>query len=344
MRKSFTRVVTGIASAMLFVSLCGTASADSITLKDVKARGTLNCGVSTGLLGFSSPDAQKQWSGFDVDFCRALSAAIFDDPTKVNFVPLNAEERFKALQSGKIDVLSRNSTWAMSREVDNNIAFAAVTYYDGQGFMVRRSRKVESALELSGATVCVQAGTTTQLNLGDYFRANNMKFQEAPFPDLAGVVKAYDSGKCDVLTSDVSQLYAERLQLAKPDDHEILADVISKEPLGPAVRQGDDGWLMIVKWAAFALLNAEEIGVTSKNVDQALSSAKPDVKRLVGTDGAYGEKLGLTKDWAARMIRHVGNYAEIYDRNVGVGSKLAIPRGLNQLWSNGGIQYAPPIR
>lgn len=335
---------TFAALALLAMAFSSGAQAESGVLKDVKARGAINCGVSTGLLGFSSPDDQKNWAGFDVDFCRAIAAAVFNDPGKVNFVPLNAEERFKALKDGKIDVLSRNSTWAMSRETEYGISFAGISYYDGQGFMVRRSRKVESALELGGASVCVQSGTTTQLNLADYFRANNMTYQEMTFPNAAESIKAYGSGKCDVFTSDVSQLYAERLKLDKPGDHVILADVISKEPLGPVVRQGDDGWLMIVKWTHFAMLNAEELGVSSKNIDQALASTKPDVKRLVGVDGDYGEKLGLTKDWAVRIIRHVGNYAEIYDRNVGVDSKLGIPRGLNQLWSNGGIQYAPPIR
>jgi general L-amino acid transport system substrate-binding protein len=343
MRK-FPLAVTAAITSLLLVGQAGPASADSPTLKEVKARGTLNCGVSAGLIGFSSPDDKDTWDGFDVDFCRAVAAAIFNEPDKVNFVPLNAEERFKALKDGKIDLLSRNSTWAMSRETEYGITFAGISYYDGQGFMVRRSRKVESALELGGASVCVQSGTTTQLNLADYFRANNMTFQEVAFPDAAASIKAYGTGKCDVFTSDVSQLYAERLKLDKPDDHVILADVISKEPLGPVVRQGDDGWLMIVKWSYFAMLNAEELGVSSKNIDQALTSAKPDVRRLVGVDGGYGEKIGLTNDWAARIVRLVGNYAEVYDRNVGVNSRLGIPRGLNQLWSNGGIQYAPPIR
>jgi general L-amino acid transport system substrate-binding protein len=343
MRKLRTAVTVAIATVLL-AGQSQFAAADSQTLKEVKARGTLNCGVSSGLIGFSMPDDGNKWSGFDVDFCRAVAAAIFNEPDKVNFVPLNAEERFKALKDGKIDLLSRNSTWAMSRETEYGITFAGISYYDGQGFMVRRSRKVESALELGGASVCVQSGTTTQLNLADYFRANNMTFQEVAFPDAAASIKAYGTGKCDVFTSDVSQLYAERLKLDKPDDHVILADVISKEPLGPVVRQGDDGWLMIVKWSYFAMLNAEELGVSSKNIDQALTSAKPDVRRLVGVDGGYGEKIGLTNDWAARIVRLVGNYAEVYDRNVGVNSRLGIPRGLNQLWSNGGIQYAPPIR
>ncbi len=317
---------------------------DTQTLKRIKRRGEVLCGVNTGLPGFSNPDDKGNWTGFDVDFCRALSAAIFDDPNKVKFVPLDANERFKELQSRKVDVLSRNSTWSMSRETDYELHFAAVSYYDGEGFMVRKSRNINSGLELDGSKVCVQDSTTTQLNLADYFRANNMKFQSVQFPKLDDVVKAYDAGQCDVLTTDISQLYALRLRLANPNDHVILPDVISKEPLAPVVRQRDDDWLLIVKWTFYAMVNAEELGVSSKNIDAALKSDKPDIKRLVGTEGAYGEELGLTRDWAARIIRHVGNYGEVYDRNVGVGSKLVIPRGLNQLWSAGGIQYAPPIR
>lgn len=319
-------------------------SADAQMLKTVKDRGNLICGVSTGLPGFSSADDKGAWSGLDVDLCRAVAAAVFNDATKVKYVPLNAEQRFKALQSGEIDLLSRNSTWTMSREAEFNLSFAAVNYYDGQGFMIRKSAGKDSALALDNSKVCVQSGTTTQLNLGDYFRANNMKFQEMAFSNVADTLKAYDTGACDVFTSDISQLYAERLQLSAPNDHVILPDVISKEPLGPAVKQGDSQWLEIVKWSHFAMLNAEELGITSKNIDEALKSQKPDVKRLVGNEGTYGEQIGLTKDWAVRIIQQVGNYAESYDRNVGTGSKLGIPRGLNHLWNEGGIQYAPPIR
>ncbi|MGB3446409.1 MAG: amino acid ABC transporter substrate-binding protein [Xanthobacteraceae bacterium] len=319
-------------------------SADAQMLKTVKDRGNLICGVSTGLPGFSNADDKGAWSGLDVDLCRAVAAAVFNDATKVKYVPLNAEQRFKALQSSEIDLLSRNSTWTMSREAEFNLSFAAVNYYDGQGFMIRKSAGKDSALALDNSKVCVQSGTTTQLNLGDYFRANNMKFQEMAFSNVADTLKAYDTGACDVFTSDISQLYAERLQLSAPNDHVILPDVISKEPLGPAVKQGDSQWLEIVKWSHFAMLNAEELGITSKNIDEALKSQKPDVKRLVGNEGTYGEQIGLTKDWAVRIIRQVGNYAESYDRNVGTGSKLGIPRGLNHLWNEGGIQYAPPIR
>ena len=317
---------------------------DTKTLKRTLRRDAVLCGVNSGLPGFSIPDDKGNWSGFDVDICRAVAAAIFNDPTKVKFIPLDASERFRELQKRKVDILSRNSTWSMSRETDYALHFAAVTYYDGEGFMVRKSRNIDSGLELGDSKVCVQANTTTQLNLADYFRANNIKYQEMNFPKLDDVMKAYDSGQCDVLTTDVSQLYALRLRMTKPIDHVILPDVISKEPLAPVVRQRDDDWLLIVKWTVYAMINAEELGVTSKNIDEALKSKKPDVMRLVGTEGAYGEELGLTKDWAARIIRHVGNYGEVFDRNVGEGSKLKIPRGLNQLWSAGGIQYAPPIR
>jgi general L-amino acid transport system substrate-binding protein len=317
---------------------------DTRTLKRTLRRDAVLCGVNTGLPGFSIPDDKGNWSGFDVDFCRAIAAAIFDDPGRVKFVALDANERFKELQNRKVDVLARNSTWSMSRETSYDLYFPAVAYYDGEGFMLPKARNIDSALALDGSKVCVQDGTTTQLNLADYFRANNIKYQEVKFGRLDDVFKAYDTGKCDVFTADVSQLHALRLNLSKPDDHVILPDVISKEPLAPVVRQRDDDWMMIVKWTLYAMINAEELGITSKNIDEALKSKKPDVMRLVGTEGAYGEELGLTKDWAVRIIRHVGNYGEVYERNVGSGSKLGIPRGLNQLWSAGGIQYAPPIR
>ena len=316
---------------------------DTKTLKRTVRRDAVYCGVNTGLPGFSANE-NGNWSGFDVDFCRAIAAAIFDDPQKVKFVPLDAKERFEELGKRKVDVLARNSTWTMSRETEYYLHFAGVSYYDGQGFMVPRARNVESALALDGSKVCVQTETTTELNLADYFRANNMKFEVKKFGTVDDVFKAYDTGQCDTLTADVSQLYALRLNLGKPGDHVILPDIISKEPLAAVVRQRDDDWMMIVKWTLYAMINAEELGVTSKNIDEALRSKKPDVMRLVGTEGAYGEELGLAKDWAARIIRHVGNYGEVYERNVGSGSKLGIPRGLNQLWNAGGLQYAPPIR
>ena len=317
---------------------------DTRTLKRTVRRGEVFCGVNVGLPGFSSQDEKGNWTGFDVDFCRAVAAAIFDDPAKARFIPLDASERFKELQNRKVDILSRNSTWSMSREQNYDLYFPAVAYYDGQGFMLPRARNIESALDLNGSKVCVQGSTTTELNLADYFRTNNMKYEEMKFPKLEEVIKAYDSGKCDTLTADVSQLYALRLNMTKPNDHIILPDVISKEPLAPVVRQRDDDWMMIVKWTLYAMIDAEELGVNSKNIDEALKSKKPEVMRLVGTEGSYGEDLGLTKDWAVRIIRHVGNYGEVYDRNVGAESKLHIPRGMNQLWNAGGIQYAPPIR
>jgi len=317
---------------------------DTQTLKRTVKRGAVNCGVNAGLPGFSHKDANGNWSGFDVDICRAVAAAIFDDPGKVNFIPLDTNQRFKELQNRTVDILSRNSTWSMSREVDYDLNFAAVSYYDGAGFMVRRSRNIDSALELGGSRVCVQSDTTTQLNVADYFRVNNMTYDEMKFGNVGDLLKAYESGQCDVLTTDTSQLYSYRQTLAKPDDHVILAEIISKEPLAPVVRQRDDQWMLIVKWTVYAMLNAEELGVNSQNIDEALKSRKPDVRRLVGTEGNYGEELGLTNDWAARIIRRVGNYGEIYERNVGLGSKLGIPRGLNQLWNAGGIQYPPPIR
>ena len=319
-------------------------TAPAQTLEKIKARGSVACGVNPSLLGFSTRDPQGRWSGFDIDLCRALAAAIFNDPGKVTFTPLGTAERLQALAADKIDVLSRNTTWTFSREASLKLNFAAVTYYDGQGFLVPRAKNATSALELDGASVCVQKGTTSELNFADYFRTNNMKYQLVSLPDADQALKAYDDGKCTVLTSDTSQLFAERLRLKAPDDHVVLPDIISKEPLGPYVGSGDNQWLSIVKWTHYAMVNAEELGVSKQTIDEALKSNKPDVKRLVGTDENYGEQMGLTNDWAVRIIRHVGNYGEVFERNVGTGSRLAIPRGINSLWTNGGIQYAPPIR
>lgn len=314
------------------------------TLSAVKERGTLNCGVSQGLLGFSSKDDKGVWAGFDADFCRAVAAVVFGDPEKITFIPLDTTERFAALQSKKIDVLSRNSTWTMSRESSLGLMFAGVAYYDGQGFLLRRDTDIDTALQLNGKTVCAQVGTTSELNVSDYFRANNMALKVAKFDTIEESRKAYDDRKCDVLTSDVSQLYAERLKLATPNGHIILPEVVSKEPLGPAVRQGDDQWLNVIKWTLYALINAEELGVTSEAIDAAMKSSHPDIRRLLGVEGEFGEQLGLSNDWAVRAIRAVGNYGEIYERNVGTQSPLSIPRGLNALWTRGGIQYAPPVR
>ena len=314
------------------------------TLKTVQDRGSLICGVNPGLEGFASKDANGQWSGFDVDFCRALAAAIFNDPSKVQFVPLSASDRFDALKNKQIDVLSRNSTWTMGRENDYGVVFPGVTYYDGQAFLVPKAKNLQSALELDGSKVCVQPGTTTEPNFIDFFEANHMKYEVVHAASADEMIKAYEAGKCDVLTTDESGLFAMRLQLQKPGDSMILPDVISKEPLGPVVRQDDMQWFNIVKWVSFAMINAEELGVNSKTVDEALKSQKTAVKLLVGTEGDFGKPLGLSQDWAARVIRTVGNYGEVFDRDVGAHSKLGIPRGLNELWNNGGIQYAPPIR
>jgi general L-amino acid transport system substrate-binding protein len=330
---------------MLLAVLAASAlPAAAQTLKTVKERGTLNCGVGQGLLGFSSQDEKGEWSGLDVDICRAVAAAALGDPAKVTFTPLDAAGRFEALQSGRIDVLSRNSTWTMSRETQLNLLFAGVAYYDGQGFLVRRESGTDTALQLGGKTVCTQAGTTSELNLADYFRANGMALKIVQLATAEESRSAYDEKKCDVLTSDVSQLYAERLKLAAPDSHVILPEVISKEPLGPVVRQGDDQWFNLVKWTLYALINAEELGVKSAGIDDALKSTDPNIRRLVGSDGEFGQQLGLTNDWAVRALRATGNYGEIYERNVGAQSRLSIPRGLNALWTRGGIQYAPPVR
>jgi general L-amino acid transport system substrate-binding protein len=313
------------------------------TLAAVKQRGTLVCGVSEGILGFST-QTDKGWSGFDVDLCRALAAAVFGDAGKVRYVPLTANDRFTALQSGAIDVLSRNSTWTMSRETELNLVFPAVTYFDGQGFLIRKTVPATSGLELDNTRVCVQSGTTTELNLVDYFRANHMRLEPVAFESARDAVSAYEAGRCDAFTSDVSQLHSERIGLAHPEDHVILPDIISKEPLGPAVRQVDEQWASIVKWTIFAMIDAEELGVSSTTIDEAVRSAKPDIKRLVGTEGNFGEQAGLTRDWAVRIVRQVGNYGEVFERNVGTDSRLGIPRGLNHLWTTGGILYAPPIR
>jgi general L-amino acid transport system substrate-binding protein len=332
---------TFLLAALALGAFVTTASAQ--TLKAVKDRGSLICGVGQGVAGFSLPDDKGNWTGFDVDFCRAIAAAVLNDPSKVKFTPLSAKDRFEPIKTGGIDLLSRNTTWTLSRDVAFG-NFAGITYYDGQGFMVRKALKVNSALELNGASVCTQTGTTTELNLADYFRANNMKYEVIAFGTADETVKAYESGRCDAFTTDVSQLYAEKLKLANASDHVILPEVISKEPLGPLVRHGDDQWFDIVKWVHFGMLNAEELGVSSKNVDEAMKSNQPEIRRLLGVEGNFGEQLGLTKDWMVRVLKQVGNYGEVFDRNLGPNSKLGISRGLNRLWTKGGIQYAPPIR
>jgi general L-amino acid transport system substrate-binding protein len=313
------------------------------TLDQIKARGSLICGSSPGLAGFALPDDQGVWKGLDVDECRALAAAIFNDPNKVKFLPINAKDRPTILASGEIDVLIRNTTWTMSRET-GGMFFTGVNYYDGQGFMVRKKLGLDSALKLDGASVCIQQGTSTELNLADFFRANKMKFEPVSFATDEETVKAYDSGRCDVYTTDASGLYAERLKMASPDDHMVLPEIVSKEPLGPSVRKDDVQWFQIVQWTHFALITAEEDGVTKANVDEKLKSENPEIRRLLGVEGDFGKGLGLTNDWAYRIIKAVGNYGESFDRNVGDGSPIKIKRGLNALWNKGGLQYAPPIR
>ncbi|BCB21561.1 amino acid ABC transporter substrate-binding protein [Bosea sp. ANAM02] len=313
------------------------------TLDSVKQRGTLQCGVSEGVTGFSEKDAQGNWRGFDVDFCRAAAAAILGDAGKVAFTPLSASQRFDALKGGKVDLLARNSTWTLSREAELGLAFAGITYHDGQGFLAKRSLKADTALSLDKAKICVEAGTTTQLNLADFFKANSMTYEEKVYPNAAAAFTAFESGQCDVLTRDQSALHGDRLRLAKPTDAIVLPDVISKEPLGPVVRSDDFSWFTLMKWVNFALVNAEELGISSASLDDALKSQKPDVRRFTGAEGGFGQALGLDADWAVRAIRAGGNYAEIYERNLGTGSALGIPRGLNQLWNMGGILYAPPL-
>jgi general L-amino acid transport system substrate-binding protein len=315
------------------------------TLDAVQKKGFVQCGISDGLPGFSYADEKGNYLGLDVDVCRAVAAALFGDASKVRYSPLTAKERFTALQSGEVDVLSRNTTWTSSRDAGLGLNFTGVNYYDGQGFLVNKKLGVSSAKELDGATLCIQAGTTTELNAADYFRANGMSFTPITYDTSDESAKSLESGRCDVLTSDQSQLYAQRIKLGSPDDYVVLPEVISKEPLGPVVRQGDDEWFNIVKWSLFAMLNAEELGVTSENVDEmAKSTANPDISRLLGGEGEYGKELKLPKDWAHQIVKQVGNYAESFERNVGAGSDLKIERGLNALWNQGGIQYAPPVR
>ncbi|MCK5897085.1 MAG: amino acid ABC transporter substrate-binding protein [Cocleimonas sp.] len=329
-------ILLGLAAAAVFST---TASAG--TLDDVKKAGVLKCGVTTGLAGFSSPDKDGNWTGIDVDTCRAVAAAVLGDAKKVKFNPLTAKERFTALQSGEIDMLSRNTTWTLTRDASLGLNFAGVNYYDGQGFMVSKKLGVKSAKELDGAAVCIQAGTTSELNLSDYFKSNNMKFKAITFDTSDQTIKGFEAGRCDMLTSDQSQLYALRIKLAKPSDAIVLPEVISKEPLGPVVRQGDDQWFNIVRWSLNAMINAEELGVTKVNAKEMKKSKDPAIGRLMG---GQGNKLGLDDAWSYNIISQVGNYGEVFEANVGAGSPLKIGRGLNALWNKGGIMYAPPIR
>ena len=336
------QIAQALFAAVVAFSIADMAGA--ATLDTVKQRGALNCGVSGQLPGFSLPDSQGNWTGLDVDYCRAIGAAIFNDATKVKFVALTARDRFTALQTGDVDVLVRNTTWTLSRDTQLGLNATGVNYYDGQGFMVRKSLKVNSALELNDAAVCVQQGTTNELNLADYFRLNRMRLKSVTFATLDETLKAYETGRCDSFTTDASQLYSTRLKLTRPEDHVVLPEIISKEPLGPFVRHGDDQWFDIVKWVHFAMLNAEELNVNRANLEEQMRSENPEIRRLLGSEGNYGEQLGLTKDWAYRIVKLVGNYGESFERNVGQGSPVKIARGLNALWTKGGLQYAPPIR
>lgn len=314
------------------------------TLDDVKAKGFVQCGVSQGLPGFSNQNDAGDWTGIDVDVCRAVAAAVFGDATAVRYTPLSAKERFTALSSGEIDMLSRNTTWTMTRDTQLGLNFAGVNYYDGQGMMVPTSLGVSSAAELDNASICTNTGTTTELNITDYFRANNMQFELVAFEKSDEVVAAYDSGRCDVYTTDRSGLAAQRLKLTDPDAHTVLPEIISKEPLGPVVRQGDDQWFNIVRWVHNAMVNAEEMGITSANVAEMAQSKDPGIRRLLGVEGNFGEQLSIPADWAAKIIAQVGNYGESYERNVGPNTPLKLDRGVNALWTDGGLMYAPPIR
>ncbi len=334
------------AAALAAVGTLGTPAAQAgPTLDAVKARGEVICGVNTSLYGFSTPDEKGRWTGLDVDVCRAVAAAVLGSADKARFVPLSAQQRFTALQSGEIDILPRNTTWTLTRDTANGLNFTAVNFYDGQGFLAPKSLGVKSAKELSGATICVQTGTTTELNLADFFRANGLAFKPVTIEKYEEVTQAFLAGRCDALTSDKSQLASIRANdTPNPDDYVILPETISKEPLTPSVRQGDDQWFDIVQWVQFATMEAEERGITAQNVDEALKSEDPNVKRMLGVTPGMGAALGLDEKWAYNAIKQVGNYGESYERNVGQGSKLKLERGLNDIWSRGGLMYAPPIR
>ena len=341
--KKITSAIVGIAG----VALASNAMADGhvgSTLEAVQAKGFIQCGVSQGLPGFSNADDSGNWTGLDVDLCRAVAAAVFGDASKVKFSPLSAKQRFTALSSGEVEILSRNTTWTMTRDTQLGLNFAGVNYYDGQGMMVPKSLGATSALELDGANICTNTGTTTELNITDYFRTNGMSFNLVAFEKADEVVAAYDAGRCDVYTTDRSGLAAQRGKLTNPDAHVVLPEIISKEPLGPVVRQGDDNWFNIVRWSLNAMINAEEMGISSANVAEMKGSDNPAVKRLLGTEGNFGGELGISNDWAYNIISQVGNYGESYETHVGPNTPLKLARGVNALWSQGGILYAAPIR
>ncbi|MGX9416082.1 amino acid ABC transporter substrate-binding protein [Vibrio sp. RC27] len=342
MAKKLTLIASIVAASATMMS--ASASAADSTLDKVLSQGFVSCGVSTGLPGFSNPNSKGEWEGIDVEYCQAVAAAVLGDKTKVKYVPLTAKERFTALQSGEIDVLSRNTTWTLQRDTALGLNFVGVNYYDGQGFMVKKDLGVNSVSELDGASVCIQSGTTTELNLADYFRKEGMSYKPVVFDTSAQTSAGFDSGRCDVLTTDQSGLYALRLNLAAPDSAQVLPEIISKEPLGPVVRQDDDKWFNVAKWTLFAMINAEEYGITSENADEMLKSNDPNVLRILGQDGPKGGSLGIRDDWGYQVIKQVGNYGESFERTVGTGSPLQISRGVNALWNAGGFQYAPPIR
>ena len=336
---------SGIFGALTVAGLA-VGAASAATLDDVKARGTLNCGVATGLAGFAAPDANGEWEGFDVSVCRAVATAVLGDPNAVEFVPTTGKTRFTALASGEIDMLARNTTWTFSRDVDLKFTFVGVNYYDGQGFMVPRELGVSSAKELDGATVCIQTGTTTELNLADFFRSNNISYEPVPIETNAEAQQQYLAGACDVYTTDASGLAATRAAFEDPSAHIVLPEIVSKEPLGPLVRHGDDEWGDIVRWTLNALITAEELGVSSTNVTDMAASAgdNPEINRLLGTEGTLGEMLGLDADWAAKVIGAVGNYGEIFEGNIGEATPIGLARGLNAQWTDGGLIYSPPFR
>ena len=341
------KIKTAVIAGLTGIAMISTvpAFAESKTLNDVKARDVLQCVVNPGLAGFAAPNDEGVWQGYDIDLCRAIAVAIFNDKNKAAFKPGTGKTRFTILRSGEADVITRNSTWTFNRDVDLGFDFVGVNYYDGQGFMVKKELGVKSALELDGATVCVQTGSTTELNLADYYRSNNMSFQPIITEDAAESRLNFEKGACDVYTTDASQLAAQRSAMQDPSAFLILPEIISKEPLGPVVRHGDNQWGDIVRWTLYAMIVAEELGVTSENVDDMIKNSKnPEVRRLLGLEGGLGTKLGLTDDWAANVIRQIGNFSEVFERHIGVETAIGLERGLNALWNKGGIMYAAPFR
>ena len=331
-------------SVTLLVFCWAFSSYSASILDTVKKRGSVNCGTTQGVAGFSTPDSKGEWSGIEVDICRAVAAAVLKDPKKVKFIPLSAQARFTALQSGEIDILSRVTTWSLSRDTSLGLNFGPTVFYDGQGFMVRKKDKISKIAQLNGATICTQQGTTSELNLSDYFRANRLKMKTVVFESNDEVTQAFFKGRCDAFTNDASGLVAERSKTKNPDDYIILEEVISKEPLGPAVRHGDDQWFDIVKWTVFAMITAEELGISSENIDGFKKSKDPSVKRFMGKTKGNGKSLGLAENWSYNIVKLVGNYGEVFERNIGKKSPLKLSRGLNALWNKGGLMYAPPMR